>query len=184
MKNKLLILFGFFCATVTHAASFTLSSPDLKPGKMMSSQYEFNSFGCSGENKSPVLEWSGAPAGTKSFAVTMYDPDAPTGSGWWHWLVINIPETTHHLGKDAGAEGNANLPQGATQQKGDFGKASWGGVCPPVGDKPHHYVFTVYALKVSKLDVSAEASAALTGYMIHANALGAATFTSLYARKK
>lgn len=184
IKRKILIAAMLSAASLVHAAGFTLSSPDIKAGAMMPKQFEFNGFGCSGENKSPALSWSGAPAGTKSFAVTMYDPDAPTGSGWWHWVVINIPGSVNALAANAGAAGGANLPSGAAQQRTDFGSAAWGGTCPPAGDKPHHYIFTVFALKVDKLDVAADATAALTGYMINANALGKASFTALYGRKK
>jgi len=166
------------------AAGFKLSSPDFKAGAMMPKSFEFNGFGCSGENKSPVLKWSGAPKGTKSFAVTVYDPDAPTGSGWWHWSVINIPADVNELKSDAGNVSGANLPAGAHQVRIDYGVAAWGGTCPPVGDKPHRYIFTVHALKVDKLDIPADATAALAGFMIHGNSLGKASFTAKYGRKK
>jgi Raf kinase inhibitor-like YbhB/YbcL family protein len=166
------------------AAAFTLSSPDIKAGGTIPKRFEFNGFGCAGENKSPALKWSGAPQGTNSFAVTVYDPDAPTGSGWWHWMVINIPADVNELKPDAGAVGGANLPKGAGQARIDYGLAGWGGVCPPQGDKPHRYIFTVHALKVDKLDVPTDATAALTGFMINANSLGKASFTATYGRKK
>lgn len=169
---------------MAHAAGFTLSSPDIKAGGTIPKSFEFNGFGCSGDNKSPTLKWSGAPAGTKSYAVTVYDPDAPTGSGWWHWVVINLPATTNELPADAGAADSKTLPAGATQVRSDFGQHAWGGVCPPQGDKPHRYIFTVYALKTDKLDVPADATAALTGFMIHANTLGKASFTARYGRTK
>lgn len=165
------------------AGGFTLSSPDIKAGGTIAQRFEFNGFGCAGDNKSPALKWSGAPKATKAFAVTMYDPDAPTGSGWWHWMVINLPADVSALAADAGAVGGANLPAGASQARIDFGVAGWGGVCPPAGDKPHRYIFTVYALK-DKLEVPADATAALTGYMIHGNSLGQASFTAKYGRPK
>ena len=112
------------------------------------------------------------------------DPDAPTGSGWWHWSVINIPANVNELATNAGAAGGANLPAGASNVRVDFGVAAWGGVCPPQGDKPHRYIFTVYALKTDKLDIPADATAALAGFMIHANAIGKASFTAKYGRKK
>jgi Raf kinase inhibitor-like YbhB/YbcL family protein len=161
-----------------------LTSPDIKPGSMIARKFEFNGFGCSGQNKSPALKWSGAPKGTKSFVVTVYDPDAPTGSGWWHWTVVNIPAGVNELPPDAGAAGGANLPKGATQVRSDYGTAAWGGVCPPPGDKPHRYVFTVYALKTDKLDLPADATAALAGFMTKANAIGQASFTAKYGIKK
>jgi Raf kinase inhibitor-like YbhB/YbcL family protein len=127
----------------------------------------FQAFKPRDKSKSPALKWSGAPEGTRSFAVTMYDPDAPTGSGWWHWMVINIPADTTELASGAGEVNSTILPKGALQNRIDYGVAAWGGTCPPQGDKPHRYIFTVYALKTDKLDVPADATAALTGYMIH-----------------
>jgi len=171
-------------STLTHAAGFKLSSPEIKANSIMPRSFEFNGFGCSGENRSPALKWSGAPKGTKSFAVTMYDPDAPTGSGWWHWMVINIPADVTELASGAGAVNSTTLPMGAVQNRIDYGVAGWGGTCPPKGDKPHRYIFTIFALKTDKLDVPADATAALTGYMIRGNALGKASFTAKYGRHK
>jgi hypothetical protein len=165
-----------------HAADFTLASPTIAPGTRLGSAQVFNGFGCTGQNISPALKWSGAPAGTKSYAVTVYDPDAPTGSGWWHWVVYNLPANVTELPEGAGAAGNANLPAGAAQGRTDFGTTAFGGACPPVGDAPHRYVFTVHALKVEKLELPADATAALIGYMLHANGLGKASFTALYGR--
>jgi len=170
-------------APLAHAA-MKLESPDIKPNAMIDKRFEFNGFGCAGENKSPALRWSGAPKDTKSFAVSVYDPDAPTGSGWWHWYVVNIPATTTELPADAGAAGGANLPKGAVMARNDFGTAAWGGVCPPPGDKPHRYIFTVYALKTDKLDLPADASAALAGFMVNANKIASASFTAKYGRPK
>jgi len=183
MKRTLLAATLIGAATLTQAAGFQLTSPEIKAGSMIPKSFEFNGFGCSGENKSPALKWSGAPKGTKSFAVTVYDPDAPSGSGWWHWMVINIPADVTELKPDAGAVGGANLPKGAIHARIDYGVAGWGGVCPPQGDKPHRYIFTVHALKVDKLDVPADATAALTGFMINGNSLGKASFTARYGRK-
>jgi Raf kinase inhibitor-like YbhB/YbcL family protein len=170
-------------AAPAHAA-FKLSSPDIKANSTMDKKFEANVFGCSGENKSPALKWTGAPKDTKSFAVTVYDPDAPTGSGWWHWSVINIPANVTELKPDAGNASNANLPQGARQVRIDYGVAAWGGACPPEGDKAHRYVFTVHALKTDKLDIPQDATAALAGFMINANTIQKASFTAKYARKK
>jgi Raf kinase inhibitor-like YbhB/YbcL family protein len=183
MKHTLIAAALLGAATLTQAAGFTLSSPDIKAGGTMPKSFEFNGFGCAGDNKSPALQWSGAPKNTKAFAVTMYDPDAPTGSGWWHWMAINIPADVTSLAANAGAVGGANLPAGATHARIDFGVAGWGGTCPPQGDKPHRYIFTVYALK-DKLEVPADATAALTGYMINGNSLGKASFTAKYGRPK
>ena len=169
-------------AALAQAAGFTLASPDIKPGSTLANTYVFNGFGCSGENKSPALKWSGAPKDTKSYAVTVYDPDAPTGSGWWHWVVYNIPADAHELAAGAGTANSTALPQGAVQGRTDFGTAAFGGACPPKGDKPHRYVFTVYALKTDKIDAPADASAALIGFMINANKLAKASFTAKYGR--
>ncbi|WP_318014092.1 YbhB/YbcL family Raf kinase inhibitor-like protein [Paucibacter sp. TC2R-5] len=184
MKSILLASALIGASSLIHAAGFQLSSPEIKAGSVMDQKFEFNGFGCSGENKSPALQWSGAPAGTKSFAVTVYDPDAPTGSGWWHWSVINLPAETTSLAADAGLVGGANLPKGASHVRIDYGVAAWGGTCPPQGDKPHRYIFTVHALKTEKLEIPADATAALAGYMINANALGKASFTAHYGRPK
>ena len=162
--------------------TFALSSPEIPADGMIPASFEFNGFGCSGENKSPALQWSGAPQDTKSFAVTVYDPDAPTGSGWWHWLVINLPADVTGLPGNAGVPNSPTLPKTARQIRNDYGVNAWGGVCPPPGDAPHRYVFTVYALKVDSLDVPADATAALTGFMIHANTLATASFTARYGR--
>jgi Raf kinase inhibitor-like YbhB/YbcL family protein len=166
------------------AAGFTLSSATIKPGSMLGDAQVFNGFGCSGKNVSPALAWRGAPAGTKSFALTVYDPDAPTGSGWWHWVVFNIPASATQLAEGAGSADGKGLPPGSVQGRTDFGAPGFGGACPPAGDKPHRYVFTVYALKTDKLEVPADASAALVGFMINANKLGAATFSARYGRSK
>lgn len=162
--------------------TFALSSPEIPTDGMIPASFEFNGFGCSGENKSPALQWRGAPQDTRSFAVTVYDPDAPTGSGWWHWLVINIPADVTGLPGNAGVPNSPTLPKTARQIRNDYGVNAWGGVCPPPGDAPHRYVFTVYALKVDSLDVPADATAALTGFMIHANTLATASFTARYGR--
>ncbi len=184
MRKYLLAAALAGASTFVQATGFKLSSPDIKPNSMIEKRFEFDGFGCSGENKSPALQWRGAPAGTKSFAVTVYDPDAPTGSGWWHWSVINLPAEVNSLAADAGAVGGAKLPAGARHVRIDYGVAGWGGTCPPQGDKPHRYIFTVYALKTSGVEIPADATAALAGYMINANAIGKASFVAKYGRAK
>lgn len=174
----------YACALGAQAAGFTLSSPTIKPGSMLSDAQVFKGFGCEGKNISPALKWSGAPGGTKSYAVTVYDPDAPTGSGWWHWVVYNIPASASELPEGAGAADGKGMPAGAVQGRTDFGSAAFGGACPPAGDKPHRYIFTVYALKTDKIEAPADASAALVGFMVNANKLGKASFEAKYGRKK
>ncbi|MDE2344248.1 MAG: YbhB/YbcL family Raf kinase inhibitor-like protein [Betaproteobacteria bacterium] len=164
------------------AGDFTLSSPDIKAGGHLTSAQVFDGFGCTGKNISPALKWQGAPAGTRSYALTVYDPDAPTGSGWWHWVALNIPASVQGLAEGAGTASGAGLPEGVVQVRTDFGQPGFGGACPPVGDKPHRYIFTIHALKVPKLDLPPNATAALAGYMIHANELGQAGFTAYYGR--
>jgi hypothetical protein len=168
---------------MANAAGFTLSSPDIKPGGTLTEAQVFKGFGCEGKNVSPALKWGGAPKDTKSFAVTVFDPDAPTGSGWWHWVVFNIPGHATELAAGAGTSDGKGLPPGAVQGRTDFGPPGFGGACPPQGDKPHRYVFTVHALKAEKIDVPADASAALVGFMINANRIGKASFEARYGRK-
>lgn len=168
------------CCAVA-SAEFKLTSTDIAEGKALTARQVFKGFGCEGENVSPQLSWSGAPEGTKSFAITVYDPDAPTGSGWWHWTLVNLPADTKALPSGAGNPGGA-LPAGTAQGRTDFGQAGFGGACPPPGDKPHRYQFTVWALKVDKLPVDQNASGAMVGFMLNANALGKATLTATYGR--
>jgi Raf kinase inhibitor-like YbhB/YbcL family protein len=183
MRTLLALVLLALAAPASAAGKFTLTSADVKPGGQLGDKQVYAGFGCSGENVSPELSWQSAPAGAKSFVVTVYDPDAPTGSGWWHWVVYDIPADAKGLPAGAGS-GKGELPPGAQQARTDFGAPGFGGACPPPGDKPHRYVFTVYALKVEKLDVPADASPAMIGFMTKANALGSATFTARYGRKK
>ncbi len=162
-------------------AKFTLSSSDLSDGGRIAEAQVFNDFGCKGGNVSPALAWSGAPAGTKSFALLVHDPDAPTGSGWWHWVVYNIPADTTSLPAGAGDPKKKLMPAGAVQGRTDYGSVGYGGPCPPPG-KPHHYHFQLHALKVAKLDVPADASAALIGFNVRAQALAHAELVGLYGR--
>jgi Raf kinase inhibitor-like YbhB/YbcL family protein len=163
------------------AGGFRLTSSDFAAGGKLAEAQAFNGFGCNGKNSSPALSWSGAPAGTKSFALLVHDPDAPTNSGWWHWTVYNIPADTTSLAADAGDPHNHLLPPGAVQGRTDFGNPGYGGPCPPPG-KPHRYIFRLYALKVAKLELPADATAALISYHARTQALGSAELTGLYGR--
>lgn len=169
-------------ASAGAASALTLTSPDIKPGAKIADEQVFNSFGCSGKNISPALKWSGAPKGTKSFAISVYDPDAPTGSGFWHWVVVNIPADATSLPKGAGDAQGSGLPAGALQTRTDFGAPGYGGPCPPKGDKPHHYHFNIFAVDVEKLDVDENASAAVVGFNLHFHTLAKATLTGLWGR--
>jgi len=172
-------------AASAQAAGFTLSSPDIRHNATIREAQVFNGFGCTGGNVSPALAWKNPPRGTKSFALLVHDPDAPTGgSGWWHWVVVNIPASVGELAAGAGKADGSALPAGAVQVNTDFGGPGWGGPCPPVGDTPHRYHFTLHALKVDKLDLPAGATAALAGYLVNASSLGKASLTGLYGRRK
>jgi len=185
LKRTGMTLILMATALGAEAATFSLTSPDIKPRATIREAQVFNGFGCTGANISPALVWKNPPKGTKSFALLVHDPDAPTGgSGWWHWVVINIPAATGALPGGAGKADGSGLPAGTVQINTDFGGPGWGGPCPPVGDTPHRYNFTLHALKVDKLELPPGATAALAGYMINANSIGKAKLTGLYGRRK
>lgn len=176
-----LLLFVLVAAQV-YAEDFILTSPKLVPGGGLGQEQLFNGFGCTGGNISPELNWSGEPSGTKSFAVTVYDPDAPTGSGWWHWVMFNIPATVHKLVENSGQPANGTAPAGSVQSRTDFGGTGYGGACPPAGDKPHRYRFTVWALDVDALPFDKDASGAMVGFFLHQHQLGHAEVMVSYGR--
>jgi Raf kinase inhibitor-like YbhB/YbcL family protein len=182
-KSSLMACILFFgTVAAANAEDFALSSPTIKPNSVLSQNQVFNGFGCTGKNISPALKWSDAPKGTKSFAITLFDPDAPTGSGFWHWVVYNIPANVSELPEGVGDTTGSLLPKGTVQGRTDYGSHSYGGACPPLGDKPHRYIFTIHALKVEKIDAPADASAALVGFMVNANRLGQASFMAKFSR--
>jgi Raf kinase inhibitor-like YbhB/YbcL family protein len=162
------------------AGHFQVTSPDLVTKGRIALSHVYNGMGCNGQNMSPALQWANAPTGTRSFAVTIYDPDAPTGSGWWHWMIYNIPVTATSLA--AGAGNGRNAPSGSAEGPTDFGTKGYGGPCPPVGDKPHHYYITVFALKTDKINVPGNATSAFLGFNLNANKIATARITGLYAR--
>jgi Raf kinase inhibitor-like YbhB/YbcL family protein len=176
-------IFAFAVVAAAPAApgKFTLVSPEIKAGGKIADAQVFNGFGCQGANVSPALSWSNAPKDTQSFALMVHDPDAPTGSGWWHWIIYNIPASASSLPADAGNTQNMLLPAGAIQGRTDFGSIGYGGPCPPPG-KPHHYYFRLYALKVPKLDLPKDATAAFIGFNVRAQSLGSAELLGLYGR--
>ncbi|WP_448249391.1 YbhB/YbcL family Raf kinase inhibitor-like protein [Thalassotalea agariperforans] len=179
---KLFTLLSLSLSAAAFAGDFTLSSNDIADGKFMAKTQEFNGFGCTGDDVSPHLMWTNAPAGTKSFAITVYDPDAPTGSGWWHWQIVNIPANITEVAANTGSTKKTLAPSGSMQIKNDYGSRGFGGACPPVGHGIHHYRFTVHALSVEKLELPEDASGALAGYMINANTMATATIEALYQR--
>ncbi|CAO3445453.1 YbhB/YbcL family Raf kinase inhibitor-like protein [Azospirillum largimobile] len=164
------------------AAAFELRSPDFTEASPIPERNVFAGFGCSGGNRSPALSWTEPPAGTRSLAVTIYDPDAPTGSGWWHWVLFNLPADTRDLPASAGDPAKPMLPMGAVQSRTDFGTFGYGGPCPPQGDTPHRYIVTVHALKVDGLPLPADASGAMVGFNLNAATLAKATLTARYGR--
>ncbi|MGE4318375.1 MAG: YbhB/YbcL family Raf kinase inhibitor-like protein [Deferribacterales bacterium] len=172
MKKILMTVIIMAAAVCAYADGFRVYLPDV--GKVFSNAQVFNGFGCSGDNTAPTVKWENPPKGAESFALTMYDPDAPTGSGWWHWIVTDIP---------AGAKAIAGgkLPEGAVDMNTDFGQPGYGGPCPPVGQN-HRYIITLHALKVKNLGVPAQASGAMTGFMINANTIEKTSVTVRYGR--
>jgi len=169
-------------ASAALASDFTLSSPDMTEGGMLSAAQVYKGFGCDGNNRSPALNWTTPPAGTRSLALTVYDPDAPTGSGWWHWVVFNIPATERALPAGAGAADGKALPAGVVQSRTDFGTPGFGGACPPSGDAAHRYIFTLHALDTERLDLPQDASAAMVGFMLGQHTIAKATLTARYGR--
>ena len=178
------LAFSVLAAPAAFAAGMKLTSAEITNGATIKNAQVFNSFTCTGDNISPSLSWTGAPKETKSFVITVYDPDAPTGSGWWHWVVINIPPSTTSIPKNAGDPKANLLPAGALQTRTDFGAPGYGGPCPPKGDKPHHYRFTVFAVDEDKLQFaqSDQASAALVGYELNFHTLAKASLIGRYSR--
>lgn len=169
-----------FTSSVT-AETFSITSIDISQGELMSKAQEFTGFGCSGGNQSPALAWSGAPEGTVAFAILVHDPDAPTGSGWWHWQLLNIDKAIHSLPAGAGDANGKLLPAGGIQIENDYGVAAFGGACPPEGHGIHRYQFTLHALS-KKLDLPQDSSGALVGYMVQANSIASTTLEALYKR--
>lgn len=171
-------------STLACTPGFRVSSVDLPEGQPFRYRHIANEFGCHGGNESPALAWTGAPAGTRSFVVTMYDTYKPPVSGWFHWIVYDLPATTTGLPRNAGGAGGEGLPAGAKQglPDGDAPQPHYYGPCPALGDPPHRYVITVYALKVERLDVPSTATAADLDYMASLNMISRSSFVRLYQR--
>ncbi|WP_441248104.1 YbhB/YbcL family Raf kinase inhibitor-like protein [Kitasatospora sp. McL0602] len=158
----------------TAAARFTVSSPDVREGGAVPPGSWADNFGCSGGNGQLRLAWHGAPANTRSYAVTMYDPDAPTGAGFWHWLTWDVPSTATALG--------ATPPAGSVVGTNDAGRAGYLGPCPPVGDITHRYQITVYALDVPSLGLPAATPPSVTTFTMSGHILGYARMTATARR--
>lgn len=158
-------------------ASFEVRSDDVRHGETLATAHVSGVFGAGGEDVSPQLSWSGAPEGTQSYAVTVYDPDAPTASGFWHWAAFNIPASVTEL--PSGASGK-NMPDGAVELKNDGGTVGYIGAAPPPGHGPHHYHVVVHAVDVPSLDVPADASPAFLGFNLFSHTLGRAMIVPVY----
>ena len=160
--------------------SFVLFSPTLEAGGRVPASQVLDREGCTGGNQSPELRWSGAPAATKSFAMTVHDPDAPTGSGWWHWVVFNIPAASISLPEGAGSLHVNSSKSRFVQSMTDFGRSGYDGPCPPKGDKAHRYIYTLHALGVGTVPLEAKSTAAMVGLFLHQNSLAKTTLMTTY----
>ncbi len=179
-SNVIIVAVLFISITVFGQNTFTLSSKDV--GGQATKTHEFNGFGCSGENQSPQLSWKNAPEGTRSFAITMYDPNAPTGSGFWHWVVFDIPSTVNELVTNAGNVALNLAPQGAIQSITDYGIKGFGGPCPPEGHGLHQYIITVHALKTDSLGLDDTINPAVVGFNLWNQTLAKASIVAYYKR--
>lgn len=155
--------------------AFALSSDDMSDGNPMPAAHAF-----AGDNISPHLRWSDAPSGTKSYVVTCFDPDAPTPSGYWHWVVVNVPASVTGLSTGAGREDGSELPSGAFHCHNDNGIHGYSGAAPPSGDRVHRYFFVVHAVDVEKLDVDENTSPAVVSFNLAFHTLGRAILTPTY----
>lgn len=161
--------------------AFTLYSPDIYNGKEIQKEQVFNGFGCKGKNISPKLVWKNAPKSTKSFAITMFDKDAETASGWWHWVVYDISANIALI-EDGASEDKKLFPKGAIQATNDYGEKGFGGVCQ-TNEKKHNYIITLYALDVEKLDLPKNATPAMINYFLNLHKISTAKIQAFYTQK-
>jgi Raf kinase inhibitor-like YbhB/YbcL family protein len=163
--------------------SFTVTSTDLTDGETLPMPHVSGRMGAGGEDRSPQLSWSGFPEGTRGFAVTVFDPDAPTVSGFWHWVVTRIPASVTELASGAGDEDGSTLPEGALQLRNDAGFAGYVGAAPPAGHGPHRYFVVVHALDTEDMGVLADASPAFHGFNLFGHTLARATLVATYEQE-
>jgi Raf kinase inhibitor-like YbhB/YbcL family protein len=168
-------------AKLPQVGSFTVTSSDITDGRPQAEAHAYNGAADKAENASPQLSWSGFPEGTKSFVVTCYDPDAPTPSGFWHWVLVDVPAQTTSLDTNAGAAG-AELPGNAFHVRNDWGSKDYGGAYPPDGDRPHRYYYVVHAVDVETLGVDDEASAAVVSFNLAFHTLARAQLLATFQR--
>jgi len=168
--------------TAPSGTGMTLTSADVPQGGTIALTHVDNAMGCTGQNISPAFSWTGAPAATRSFALTIHDPDAPVSGGFWHWVVYDIPASVTSLPRGAGTAGSAGMPAGARQGRNDFGDSAYDGPCPPKGDRPHHYDMVLSALDVASLDLPAGSSPAQVDFTRRTHTLASAQLTGLYGR--
>ena len=184
------LAFSALGVPAAYAQSMSVKSAEVSDGGAMKEEQVLSAefaFGCKGGNISPSLSWSGAPSGTKSFAITNFDPDAPTGSGLWHWVVFNIPVATTFDPEECRRRQGEAHARGAIQSRTDVGtRRLWIGPCPPPDGTSHRYIFTVFAVDVEKLPDAKDdnVSAALVGYDLHFHTLAKAILTATYSRSK
>lgn len=181
--KKLTFCFALYAALIAagtaRAGDFSIESVELA-GRSFDNAQVSDSFGCHGQNLSPAIRWTDAPKGTQSYLLTMFDADAPTGSGFWHWVVADIPASIHEIGRGAGSDAS-RLPAGALEMKNDTGNTGYLGPCPPQGET-HRYVISVTALKIAKLPVDNGATPAVIGYAAHYQEIAKATMTVRFGR--
>jgi len=182
MRQFIISLLLCAFSALAMAADFTLESTQISAGGKIAQAQVYHGYGCNGGNHSPQLAWRDAPQSTRSFALTVFDPDAPTGHGWWHWLIFNIPPNVHQLRSDAGDPVLAVAPPGSVQSRTDFGRPGYGGPCPPRHDRPHRYQFTIYALDTARLTLDQQASPDTVMNAINAHKLDQAELMAYYAR--